>query len=329
MAQIIDPMATLQSYQTANALNALRQQQMELSRMQEARASAMHPLEMQSANMNMLVKRAALEEDQRRRNALMQFGATGNMNALAQADPAAFAKYKLGREELRMKQGQPAKPIWDSARGVFVMPPQPGMGGMAAGNGGRSVPGIAGGMIPTDRGMAGAPGGAGVIRPAGLPPSKDELKAQKETEKEKSRLDAALSKANTVLTAAGEALSQSGPMTTGLVGDMRRTAAGRLTGSGAYDLARTVDTIKANLGFNELQAMRDASPTGGALGQVAVQELNMLQATLANLDPGQSEEQLNRNLRKIQTHYMNWKQAVMKAKGGGSDDGWTVEEVNK
>lgn len=308
MAQIIDPMAAFQSYQTANALNAMRAQQMQQSAQAMQQSAAMHPLQMQESQMNMLVKRAAMDEDRRRRNALMQFGATGNMNALAQADPSAFAKYRLGQEELRMKQGQPAKPIWDSARGVFVQPPQPGMA------------------------MGGAPGGTGAVRPSGLPPSKDELKAQRETEKEKSRLEGALSKANTVLTAAGEALSQSGPMTTGLVGDLRRTQMGRMTGSGAYDLARTVDTIKANLGFNELQAMREASPTGGALGQVAVQELNMLQATLANLDPGQSEDQLNRNLRKIQTHYMNWKAAVEKAQGGkgggsGGDGGWTVEVV--
>jgi hypothetical protein len=46
-----------------------------------------------------------------------------------------------------------------------------------------------------------------------------------------------------------------------------------------------VKTIQANLGFDALQAMRDASPTGGALGQVAVQELEMLQSTVANLDP--------------------------------------------
>jgi hypothetical protein len=52
--------------------------------------------------------------------------------------------------------------------------------------------------------------------------------------------------------------------------------------------------------------MRQASPTGGALGQVAVQELNFLQATVANLDVGQSPAQLRTNLDKIKKHYNRW-----------------------
>lgn len=285
MAQIIDPMATLQGYQSANMLNAVRAQQMNQS-------AAMHPLQMEAAQMNMLAKRHAMEEESRRRNALMQFGATGDMNALAQADPGAYAKYRLGQEQLRSRnalagnRGAP-KPIWDASRGVFVMPPGDGT----------------------------APQ---VIKPEGLPKNAAERKAESDEGKEQFRLDGALSKADIILGATAEGLKQTGPMTTGVVGDMRRTPMGRMTGSGAYDLARTVDTIKANLGFQELQAMREASPTGGALGQVAVQELAMLQSTLASLDPGQSEEQLARNLRKVQQHYMNWKQTVMKSKGVGS-----------
>src|SRR5690606_5605780 len=72
-----------------------------------------------------------------------------------------------------------------------------------------------------------------------------------------------------------------------------------VAGTAAYDLRETIKTIKANLGFGELQAMRDASPTGGALGQVAVQELEALQSTLASLNPNQSEEQLKANLETV------------------------------
>lgn len=77
-------------------------------------------------------------------------------------------------------------------------------------------------------------------------------------------------------------------------------------GSDAYDVAKNIETIKANLGFKELSDMRQASPTGGALGQVAVQELNFLQATVANLDVGQSPAQLRANLDKIKKHYNRW-----------------------
>lgn len=60
-------------------------------------------------------------------------------------------------------------------------------------------------------------------------------------------------------------------------------------GTAAYDLAQKLKTIDANLAFNELQKMRDESPTGGALGQVTEKELDLLRSTIANLDPNQSQ----------------------------------------
>jgi hypothetical protein len=80
--------------------------------------------------------------------------------------------------------------------------------------------------------------------------------------------------------------------------------------TGAKDLAAKLTTIKANLGFDRLQQMRDASPTGGALGQVAVQELIALQSTIASLDQNQSPAQLKAALTKIEQHYTAWRNAV-------------------
>lgn len=77
--------------------------------------------------------------------------------------------------------------------------------------------------------------------------------------------------------------------------------ASALPGTDAYNLKRRIDTIKSNIGFSELQKMRDESPTGGALGQVAVQELNYLQAALGNLDQAQSVAELEKNLKNIKT----------------------------
>ena len=73
----------------------------------------------------------------------------------------------------------------------------------------------------------------------------------------------------------------------------------KLPATEAADLKRTLETIKANLGFDALQEMRANSPTGGALGQVAVQELVALQATLRSLEQDQSPEQLKANLSKV------------------------------
>lgn len=89
-----------------------------------------------------------------------------------------------------------------------------------------------------------------------------------------------------------------------------------IRGTSAYNLERKLETIKANLGFQELQAMRDASPTGGALGAIAVQELVALQSTVASLDAGQSPEQLREGLEKIRQHYQNWLNAVRQPRVG-------------
>jgi hypothetical protein len=91
-------------------------------------------------------------------------------------------------------------------------------------------------------------------------------------------------------------------MTTGVVGK----GSSFVPGTTAYDLQQRLVTLKANLGFDRLQQMRDASPTGGALGQVAVQELQALQATVGSLELGQSKAELQKNLNKIENHYSNW-----------------------
>lgn len=93
-------------------------------------------------------------------------------------------------------------------------------------------------------------------------------------------------------------------------------------GTDARTLEKTIDTIKANLGFDALQQMRDSSPTGGALGQVAVQELAMLQSTVASLDNGLPADELVANLEKVQRHYQNMKNII----SGSMDDSPSLPE---
>ena len=119
-------------------------------------------------------------------------------------------------------------------------------------------------------------------------------------------------RADIVINKIDDALGKVGFFTTGLTGSIL----GQVAGSPAYDLRRDVDTIKANIGFQELQKMREMSPTGGALGQVAVQELNMLQAVLSSLDANQSEAQIKQGLLAARKHFNNWKQAVNEAQPG-------------
>lgn len=72
--------------------------------------------------------------------------------------------------------------------------------------------------------------------------------------------------------------------------------------SAAGKLANALDTIKARIGFDELQRMRDNSPSGGALGQVSELENRLLQAVQGALDPAQPE-QLLQNLKTIRELY--------------------------
>lgn len=72
-----------------------------------------------------------------------------------------------------------------------------------------------------------------------------------------------------------------------------------IPGTPQADLAAQIQTIISNLGIDELQAMREASPTGGALGAISDKESEILQTTIANLRNSQSPTQLKRNLQHL------------------------------
>lgn len=69
-----------------------------------------------------------------------------------------------------------------------------------------------------------------------------------------------------------------------------------IPGTAAYDIAQALTTIGANISFAQLQQMREASPTGGALGNVSDNEQKLLQNSFAALSQSQSEEQFKTNL---------------------------------
>jgi hypothetical protein len=144
-----------------------------------------------------------------------------------------------------------------------------------------------------------------------IPGGPADAKAGEAAEKTNMRQDAALSRANLVIDKVEKALDQTGILTTGVLGAM----SGITPGMPAYNYQKTLDTIIGNIGFQELQAMREASPTGGALGQVAVKELEMLQSVLSSLDRGQSRAQQTENLQAVGSHFENWKNTVRQARG--------------
>lgn len=82
-----------------------------------------------------------------------------------------------------------------------------------------------------------------------------------------------------------------------------------LPATDARNFAAELDTLKANIAFNELAQMRAASKTGGALGSVSERELALLEATLGALDAGQSPENLRQQLQKVDDSIARWEQA--------------------
>lgn len=147
----------------------------------------------------------------------------------------------------------------------------------------------------------------------------DEAKAAKANEKERAKRNAAVQQADRLVSTVDGALKNVSGWTAGV-----GSVLARVPGSDARNLESDLETIKANLGFAELQAMREASPTGGALGAIAVQELVALQSTVASLDARQSPDKLKASLQKIRDHYAAWRDAVTKAgeeeggEGGGA-----------
>lgn len=95
-----------------------------------------------------------------------------------------------------------------------------------------------------------------------------------------------------------QAMKQANWWTTGTVGGLTSGVGG----TPAFDLAETLKTIKANIGFDELQKMRDASPTGGALGAISDREIAFLQSTITSIEQAQSEGQLKANLKLLRDY---------------------------
>ena len=94
---------------------------------------------------------------------------------------------------------------------------------------------------------------------------------------------------------------------------------GKIPESEARSFAAQIDTLKANITFGSLVAMREASKTGGALGQVSDREGQLLGAALGALDQMQSADQLRSQLNKIKSSLERWNTAV-------SNDGASTEE---
>ena len=79
-----------------------------------------------------------------------------------------------------------------------------------------------------------------------------------------------------------------------------------------------LNTLKAAIAFGELTAMREASKTGGALGNVSNIELSLLESALGALKMSQSPENFQNQLVKIKESINRWNKAAGSVSTGGT-----------
>lgn len=83
---------------------------------------------------------------------------------------------------------------------------------------------------------------------------------------------------------------------------------GGMTDAGA--VKSKLATLAANIAFNELAQMREASKTGGALGNVSERELDLLSNSLGAIQQNQHPDTLRSELENIKASLQRWQQAV-------------------
>lgn len=159
--------------------------------------------------------------------------------------------------------------------------------------------------------MQEVPGMPGVRRPvavpiAGGPP---DLKGVEGEQKAAERAAGTQRQGNIVLENVKKAKDQASFWTTGFVGSKLAS----VPGTPAFDLGQTLQTIKANIGFDKLQEMRNNSPTGGALGAVSDVETKLLQSVVAAVEQSQSQEQFKENMDVLEREY----DRIVNGPGGG------------
>jgi hypothetical protein len=109
-----------------------------------------------------------------------------------------------------------------------------------------------------------------------------------------------------ILQSVNDLLPNVNSSTVGIIGK----ASYKIPGSAAYNFNAQLETLKSNIAFGALTQMREASKTGGALGQVSDREGKLLESSLAALDIGQSPQAFKEQLEKIRQSLERWNAAA-------------------
>jgi len=208
----------------------------------------------------------------------LQYAQTGDYQVLAGLDPAAFQQAAARGDTTPYQSAGDIVPGNDGKYYKPILDPRTG--------------------ATTFQEVQGGPGG--------FMPTKDERAVMEADRKAADRLASGSMKADNAISTLDEIMGDANFWTTGFAGDLLSGVGG----TGARDMRAKIETIQAGLSFDELQKMREMSPTGGALGAVSDRELRLLGATVQSLDQAQSPEQFRDHAMKIKAHYENWKKTV-------------------
>lgn len=125
-----------------------------------------------------------------------------------------------------------------------------------------------------------------------IPGGPADIRATAEGRSRAQQMDSSIRQLDNAITVIGEALPNVDWNSTGLVGQTTRG----IGGTDAYNLNQQLEPVRAILSFENLAEMRRNSATGGALGSIAVRELELLGNTVRSLDTAQGTEQVRNAL---------------------------------
>jgi hypothetical protein len=147
---------------------------------------------------------------------------------------------------------------------------------------------------------------------------KNKEEQKEEVDAENKRMDIvnkAIDKNKFVLDSLNRATANTSAWTTGIPGVIGQM----IPQTAAWDQAEAIKTVEAHVSFSGLQDMREASKTGGALGSIAVKELDLLGALKGSLSMGQKQETFRKNVGKILRHYVNANNTLLAMAGRGRE----------
>lgn len=82
-----------------------------------------------------------------------------------------------------------------------------------------------------------------------------------------------------------------------------RSGARRLPGTDAYNAWDALETIRNNVAVDELQRMRQSSPSGGAMGNVSDRDISLISGALGRLEVERDPARLTEDIRNLVSTY--------------------------